>query len=272
MGRFEIPYRVYGEGEDVVCLNGVQQSTAMWFSFLQHFQKDYKITLFDFPHQGKAKINSGPVNISLEEQVQILHAVVSGLEMKDATICSASWGGVVALNFALDYPQYVKRLILASIGMRPNKRMKDLIHRGIRMQDAERQEMAKVLIDTFGSSLPEKTRKQIASQFLAMPKERIQAFRDHGMQVVINGSMDKVLPLNKIKSNVTILYGEKDRIIDFRDVKDLVFSLPDCELNIIPNVGHFLHLEDEKVFETYEKILSLNGKPSLAVSESEEKS
>jgi pimeloyl-ACP methyl ester carboxylesterase len=39
---------------------------------------------------------------------------------KQPTICSASWGGVVALAYAVRHPDGLSSLILASMGMRAN--------------------------------------------------------------------------------------------------------------------------------------------------------
>lgn len=254
-GRFQIPYRVFGSGEDIICLNGAQQSMAMWFSLLRHFRNRYRITLFDFPHQGKAQVNYGPVSVSLQEQVDILRAVIEEIGIKTATICSASWGGVIALLFAVRFPQHTKRLILASIGLRPNNLMRDVILKGTQMSREDREKMAGVIINNFGDSLPEEVKGQIVRQFQTMQEEQIRAFSEHGMSVVSAGSLDKVVPLSKITTSTTVLYGENDKIIDLKDVQALPSLIPNCEIKIIPNTGHFLHLENEKVFGIYEEIL-----------------
>ena len=33
-------------------------------------------------------------------------------------------------------------------------------------------------------------------------------------------------------------------------------QIPNCQLRIIKNVGHFLHLESEQVFDIYQELLS----------------
>ncbi|MFA6282170.1 MAG: alpha/beta hydrolase [Candidatus Omnitrophota bacterium] len=253
--RFQIPYRVFGKGEDIVCLNGVQQSMAMWLSFVKKFGHYFRITLFDFPHQGKAKINSGPNSVSLDEQVGILHAIIKELGIKSADICTASWGGVVALDFALHFPQYVKRLLLASIGIKPNTCMKDVILKGTAMNKHDRQAMADLLINSFGDNLPQTLKNQIIIQFQSMSEERIRAFSEHGMSVIFNESLDLVVPLSKVTKETILLHGENDKIIDYKDVKSMAKQMPDCVIKIIPKVGHFLHLESEKVFDTYEEVL-----------------
>lgn len=253
--RFQIPYRIFGKGEDIVCLNGAQQSMAMWLSFVKRFGHIFRITLFDFPHQGKAKINNGTGSVSLDEQVRILYAIIKEVGIKSADICTASWGGVVALSFALHFSQHVKRLLLASIGMKPNTCMKDVILKGIAMNRHDRQAMADLLINSFGDNLPQMLKNQIITQFQSMSEERIRAFSEHGMSVIFNESLDKVVPLSDVDKSTVLFYGEKDKIIDYKDVKSMAKQIPNCTIKVIPNVGHFLHLESEKVFDTYEDVL-----------------
>lgn len=256
IGRFRIAYRTVGSGEDIVCLNGAQQSMAMWYSFLRRFSNRYRITLFDFPHQGKSVVTYGPADASLDEQVQILAGVLQELRITRPTICSASWGGVVALLFALRFPMYAKRLVLASFGMRPNARMREIILKGVHMDRNNREEMAQVLINAFGERLPQMIKKQIISQFKSMPEERIEAFSQHGLSILFYDSLDKVMSLSQINTPVVVLYGENDRIIDFEDVKSLSSFLPYCEIITVAGAGHFLHLENERVFDIYERVLA----------------
>ena len=253
--RFRIPFRVYGEGEDIVCINGAQQSMAMWFSFIKNFSGRYRITLFDFPYQGKAKIKNNSEPVSIEEEVYVLHSVIKRLNIKNATITSASWGGVCALLFAIRHPGFARLLVLASIGIRPNKLMRDIILKGINMNNRDRKEIANVLIQSFGHKLPDNVKAQVVNQFNSMSCERLKAFCDHGMRVLSHDSLDKVVPLSEVKVNTVILYGEKDTILDYQDVAELTERIPCCRIEAVPGVGHFLHLEDEYVFKVYEAIL-----------------
>ena len=163
VGRFSIPYRVYGKAdENIICINGVQLSMAMWYSAVRRFSKDYRITLFDFPNQGKGKITSGSSYVSPEEQIDILGEVIKGASAKGPlTICSASWGGVIAAAFAVQHPDKVKRLILASLGTQPNKRMIETIKKAAEIAPENRKEMAEILISSFGQDLPELVKRKI---------------------------------------------------------------------------------------------------------------
>jgi pimeloyl-ACP methyl ester carboxylesterase len=256
IGRFEIPYRVYeNEGPDLICLNGVQQSMAMWYTFIRRFCDKYRITLFDFPNQGKGRVLSGPSVVTVDEQIDILKEVIKVAKVRNkVAICAASWGGVVALAYAARFQPNVKRLILASIGTRPNKKMVETIKKGAEIDEANREEMAHTLIDSFGQDLPDNIKNKIMTQFRTMSKENLRTFYEHGLFVISTQELNKVVDLPKIKVKTILLHGEKDAIIDFADVKFLAAQIPDCQIRIVKNAGHFLHLEREGVLDLYEEL------------------
>lgn len=254
--RFVIPYRVYGNGgPQLVCLNGVQQSMAMWHSFICRFSKDYRIVVFDFPGQGKAETLQGNGNVSIEEQVEILYKVIEAAGVSRVTLCSASWGGVVAMIFAARYPKLVRRLILAGMGTRPNKKMVETIEQGCLIDPEDRKELAQSLIKSFGENLPDHMKEKITRQFSSMTKETLQAFYEHGLFVITAQDLRSVVDLKNIKVETILLNGENDAIIDLDDVKFLASQIPGCRMKIVKNVGHFLHLEDEGVLDIYHEVL-----------------
>lgn len=256
-GRFLIPYRVYeNKGPHVVCINGIQQSMGMWLSFVSRFGHRYRITIFDFPNQGKAKIVSGPARLSMDEQVGILKAVMDKTQVRQgAVLCAASWGGVVAVNFAVNYPYSIKALVLASLGTRPNKKMVDTIKQGAALNMNDRDKMADTLIESFGNNLPLHFKKKITVQFRSMTEENIRTFYEHGLFVISSKKLNDLVDLSKIRAKTVLLIGENDTIIDLEDVKFMSSQIPNCELKVVKGVGHFLHMEREDVLDIYEDIL-----------------
>ena len=199
--RFLIPYRVYGSGESsLVFINGIQQSMAMWHSFVRRFSDRYRIVLFDFPNQGGGRVIAGSPHLSLDEQVGILKAVIN--ETSDdcqPIVCAASWGGVVALACAVRHPQMIKSLILASIGTKANQKMIDIISEGQRMPVKDRLKIAKKLIESLGPQLPAAMKQRIIGQFQRMDTEALDAFLRHGLTVISVRDLRKVVDLWKVR-------------------------------------------------------------------------
>jgi len=257
-GRFEIPYRVYeNDGPHLICLNGIQQSMAMWQGFVTRFARDYRIILFNFPGQGKGRSLSGPVRPSLAEEVDILSQVMKATYVNhDVSLCTASWGGIVALAYAVKHPQAVKRLLLGSIGTRPNQKMIETIQRGRALDLKDRAQIADLIIDSFGQKLPEPVKQRIAVQFRSISKENLQSFCDHGLNVISVQKFSDHIDLKKVSVETVLIRGEEDTIVDLEDVMFLSSQIPNSQLRIIKNVGHFLHMESEAVFDVYRELLS----------------
>ena len=246
--RFVVPYRTYGGAKStLVFINGIQQSMAMWHSFVRRFSQSYRIVLFDFPNQGAGRIVEGSFYLSLEEQV--------GGE-DQLSVCSASWGGVVAMAYAVRHPQRLKSLILASIGTRANQKMIEMITKGLEMPVKDRLEVAETLIENFGQDLPAAMKKRIVGQFQRMGPESFQAFFQHGSTVISVRELGEVVDVGKVQCKTILLRGENDTIVDLEDVKFLASQMPRSELRLIKDVGHFLHLEKEDLLDVYEEILA----------------
>ena len=257
-GRFEIPYRVYeNDGPHLICLNGIQQSMAMWQGFVTRFARDYRIILFNFPGQGKGRSLSGPVRPSLVEEVDILSQVMKATYVNhDVSLCTASWGGFIALAFASKHPRAVKRLLLGSIGTRPSQQMIEAIQQGSALDVKDKAQIANLIIDSCGQNLPESVKKKISAQFRSISKENLQSFCEHGLNVISVQKLSDHIDLKKVSVETVLLRGEEDTLVDLEDVMFLSSQIPNCQIKIIKNVGHFLHLESEQVFDIYRELLS----------------
>jgi pimeloyl-ACP methyl ester carboxylesterase len=71
----------------------------------------------------------------------------------------------------------------------------------------------------------------------------VQKFSDH-------------IDLKKVSVETVLIRGEEDTIVDLEDVMFVSSQIPNCQLRIIKNVGHFLHMESEEVFDVYRELLS----------------
>lgn len=257
-GRFEVPYRIYGDApRAIVCVSGAQQTMAAWRTFVSKFVDSYSVVVFDAPGQGRSKITSGAASVSLDEQVAILGEIarIAGAS-QPIHIASASWGCVVAAAFAARAGDTVEKLILGSFGFSPNAVLLETIERGQRLVEAGRgNELGDLLIDCFGAQLPDAYKKRIRDQFQAMNDDQLLSFFAHSQLVEGTDSLGDVIDLSAITAETLIVNGENDTIIDSADV-DVAGALIDrCTCRILPDVGHFLHFENTDVLNLYARFL-----------------
>jgi pimeloyl-ACP methyl ester carboxylesterase len=267
IGRFQIPYRVFGRGSRfLVCVNGAQQTMAAWRPVVTYFSEDYRLLLFDFPGQGRAQIISGSSVVALDEQVEVLHQVLVAQNFPEKSIVAgASWGGVVVAAFASRFPQLVDKIILASFGIRVNEKLVQAIREGQQLNGtATGEQVAGVIIKYFGQHLNDAFKKKMYDQFKNITKEHLENFRAHGQLLETTTHINEVVDLHSIKAQTLIINGEMDTVMDFDDVILAATQIANCVVKVVPGVGHFLHNESEDVLSIYRDFLSIPSERQLS--------
>jgi len=267
VGRFLIPYRLFGQGSRImVCVNAAQQSMAAWRPVVTYFSKDYRLLLFDFPGQGRAKIISGSAVVDLDEQVEVLRQVLLAQNAPEKSIVAgASWGGIVVAVFASRFPHLVDKIILASFGIRVNDKLVQAIKAGQRLNgNATGEQVAGVIIEYLGQHLSESFKKKMYDQFKNIKKEHMDNFRAHGQLLETTKHINEVVDLHHIKAQTLIINGALDTVMDLDDVTLAAAQIPNCVVKIVPDVGHFLHNESDDVLAIYRDFLSIPSELQLS--------
>ncbi len=259
LGRFLIPYRIYGEAEKtIVCISGAKQTMAAWRSFVRHFIHEYSVVVFDLPGQGRATILSGAAGITFDEQVDVLHNIVKETNRNGSVIlAAASWGTIISAALAARHPELVDKMILGSFGAKPSKAVIEVIRAGQKLFNANKtDDIAPLMIEKFGQHIPDTHKKQMIEQFRGMSREQFLSFYEHCEFVEQASDIGDFVELDKITASTLIVSGEYDAILDPSDIKKASTRIPDCEFKMIPGAGHFLHWEQADILHTYSEFLA----------------
>ncbi len=122
-----VHYEVYGEyGKPLLLLNGIMMSTKSWQPFVRSFSEKNVLILVDFLDQGQ----SGRMEESYTQDIQaeLVAELLERLWYSQVSIMGISYGGEVALQFALKYPERVERLILANTASRTSDWLREIGH------------------------------------------------------------------------------------------------------------------------------------------------
>ena len=258
IGRFEIPYRKYGQHKRIlVCVSGALQTMAIWRSVVKRFTNNFTVVIFDMPGIGRSRIKSGGAKITVEEQIEALHAIIAETHTGgELALAGSSWGTAIAAAYAATYPDAVQQLMLSSFGMQPNKGMKELVRRAAALYEAgDYAGGAHLILELFGSQIGDSYKKQIIAQFEQLNDKHAESFYEHTVNITKLGRLDEVVDLSQIKARTFIINGAEDTIVDLEDMNVAGRLIPDCETRLIQGVGHFLHFERPELLDDYESFL-----------------
>lgn len=107
-----IYYELHGKANQtcIVFINGLTQRTQHWKAYQEFFtKKGYQVLLFDLMGQGQS--NKPALFMNFEDNPRMLSKLLTHLKTDKAFVVGISFGGVVALQFAIKYPQQILGLM-----------------------------------------------------------------------------------------------------------------------------------------------------------------
>src|SRR5215475_12438161 len=113
-------YRIEGDGPLLVCLPGLDGTSNLFYKQTPGLTARYRVALITLPDLG---------NFTYEDMAADVASVIRELGQERAIVLGESFGGTVALWFALLHPELVDRLII--INSFPRFRKRTLLWAGL---------------------------------------------------------------------------------------------------------------------------------------------
>lgn len=231
----EIDYSVKGEGDSIVLIHGFGLDSRIWDKQVEELSKTNKVVTYDLRGFGESSLPSGKY-----DHTEDLHELLKNLKISNPEIVGHSFGGEIAVDYALEYPEEVKSLVLVSPGLSgmggDNTEWNELSRLGREGNIAGLRE--RILNNPIFKDLKEnpESRKLIEgivqdySGFHFTNKDP-REYKDHGEK------------LRDIDCSVTLMLGEKeDKVVANKFKEEL-----GIDARIIEGAGHMSMLEKPEV-------------------------
>jgi pimeloyl-ACP methyl ester carboxylesterase len=107
----EMYYEITGQGDPLLLIHGLGSSTRDWEDVIP-FLPNFQIITIDLRGHGQTTKPKGPYSIKMfsDDIVSLLKT----LSLQSVNVLGISLGGAIALQMAVDYPEYVKSLIVVN--------------------------------------------------------------------------------------------------------------------------------------------------------------
>ena len=235
-----IHFTSIGKGNAVVLLHGFLENSAMWNEIANILSKRNRIICIDLLGHGQSG-NLGYIH-SMEDQAQMVKAVLNHLKLRKYVFVGHSMGGYVALAFAKLFPESVKGLCLMNSTALPDSEERKLNRdRAIKAIKKNHKTFVRVAIPML---FAEKNREIYPKEIEQITQEALQ-LSPQGIIAALEGM--------KIRKNQTSIYktanfpiqmiiGKQDPALDY---DSLISQTKNTKVKIIefPD-GHMSHIEN----------------------------
>jgi pimeloyl-ACP methyl ester carboxylesterase len=241
----ELEYAEQGvfTGTPVIFLHGLSDS---WHSFESVLAVlPYSIHAFAISQRGHGDSERPQDGYSIKDFAGDVAEFIKIQNLKSVYIVGHSMGGAVAQQFALDYPQLTKGLILISTDadFNDNPGMPEFYQESLKLKGA----MDKKFMDEFQKSTLAKPINPdyynlLVAEGMKLPADVFKAAFTGLMQAEFSDD------LHKITVPVLIFWGERDNFCFLKDQEQLLRGIPHAKFIMYENTGHALHWEEPARF------------------------
>ena len=243
-------YESHGSGKTLVLIPGFASGAWSWSWQIEEFAKKFRVVTFDPRGISRSKSGDGePISITTiaDDIVELLDK----LAIEQAHILGISFGGFVALDLALRFPERVHRLVLASTSfggpnhVAPSMPVLAAFASTDGLNTAER--IRKYLTVAFSPEFVE-TDGATVDRFCEL-REKNFVPRDVYMQQLQSAlSFDVESQLANIRSETLVITGDRDVVVPTQNSRNLAAAIPNARLEIIQDSGHMAFIEKASEF------------------------
>ena len=235
-------YDSYGQGLPIVFLHPWSTNGYIWYFQIFPFARTNQVVVID--HRGHGRSDKPRTGYSIQEHARDVAAVLDALRIERAVLVGNSIGGMIAMQFNLDYPDKVIGNVIVSSGTAMAEGMpKDAMA-------AFKRDFEGTFSTLLEGTVSAKTKRE-RPEILAVMKAHCLVpsnFPRHVFDSSVadpNGVFNWNIKtrLSAIQKPTVVFAGEEDQATPVAANKFLADHIPGAKLNVIKDVGHFYQLE-----------------------------
>jgi pimeloyl-ACP methyl ester carboxylesterase len=230
-----------GKGTTIVLLHGFLENKSMWNSFIPTLIKKNRVITIDLLGHGETDC-LGYVHL-MEDQADMIHAVLHDLKIRKTVLIGHSMGGYIALAFAEMYPDFVKGLVLLNSTSRADSDERK-INRD-RAIKAVKQNYTNFVRLSINNLFSEDNQERLSEQIEKVKREALKTPLQ-GIVAALEGMKirkDREVILHFAPYPIQLILGKKDAVLVYDDNIDQIEGTK-VQLTTFPD-GHMSHIENE---------------------------
>jgi len=261
----DLYFRVVGEGKPLIVLHGGPGLSHEYFlPHLETLVDEFQLIFYDQRASGNSSAGVAPESISIEGFVADLEGIRKRFGLDKVSLLGHSWGGLLALHYALKFPEKTQRMILVDAAP-PNAKL-DV--EGFKAMEARRsEEDTRRIKAIMASEAFQKLEPSAIAEYLRASEKvrfyrtelislmRMSLDREKILKLMRVGRImrpqladyDIVQDLSAVTCPILVVHGDCDTIpVD--SARLIHEQVKDSRLIIVKNCGHFPFIEAPERF------------------------
>jgi len=262
----QLYYKVVGQGEPILIIHGGPGLNHKYlFHNLQFLTDRYQLIFYDQRASGRSSLTLDSNSVTIDNFIQDIDELRNTFGIEKLNIMAHSWGGLLAMKYAIKHPENTKSLILISsvgasseISTMANQSLverftqEDSMHRAEIIQTDEFQKREPNAIE----SLMKIAFKHQFYNIIFLDSLNLSLNKDYIKTSQLLQNLAKDLTkydfhsdLKKIQSPTLLIYGSHDPLTELAGTR-IHESIEKSEFKILDNCGHFPFIEKKDEFKS----------------------
>jgi 4,5:9,10-diseco-3-hydroxy-5,9,17-trioxoandrosta-1(10),2-diene-4-oate hydrolase len=244
IGTIKTTYLLCGTGEPIIFLHGAGAGAITWYPSIHAISKNFQVIAPDIVGYGESDKPDAPYNRPYFSKW--LKDFLKELKIAKAHIVGLSQGGAIALQFAIDNPEMVDKLVLVdSAGLGAKVSFWPLI--GTIWMNSFPSSMANRFNSRYILHKPINRDPNHSSYSIAVLKYKggKNAFKQ-GRGTAVSKISEELL--KQIENETLIIWGKDDKLFSVKYGETAAKIIPNAKLHVIQDAGHLPLMDQPEIF------------------------
>lgn len=240
----QLYYEVHGEGEPLVLIPGFGTGLWIWFKQVPQLAEHFRVISFD--PRGIARSEGEGDFASIETLAEDVKELLSALGIERAHIVGASFGGFVAQEFALFFPEMTDSLVLCCTSFGGSGHVPPSVEtlaalastKGLNTAERVRQNLLLAFSPEYVAAEPSEVEHVIKLREANFVPEHVYL---HQLQAAM--AFDRAARISEISAPTLVITGDADIIVPMQNSLNLAARIPQAQLRVVHGGSHTFFIE-----------------------------
>lgn len=242
----QLNFKRFGEGEPLVILHGLMGMLDNWQGPAKYYAQHFDTIIVDARNHGHSEHSD---EFNYQVMMDDLADFCGDLFLDEINLLGHSMGGKISMKFAQNYPEMIKKLIVADIAPKEYPVHHQKILAGVNALDFSVLKSRGAVDKALEPYIPEIGVRQFLMKSMYWKEKGKLGLRFNLKAITENIELIGEATLDApFEGETLFIRGADSNYILDTDFEDIKVAFPNAQFETIENAGHWLHAEKQEEF------------------------